>query len=111
MVATIGQGSFDECTALTSVNLPIITAIESLTFRKCENLAIVDLPNVTSIGAQAFYSSGINSLILRSDTVCTLENADAFYFTPIENGTGYIYVPSSLVDSYKNFDGWSVYAN
>ena len=111
LVTTIGQGCFDECIALSSVNLPLVTVIEPLTFRKCEGLTTVDLPVVTSIGSQAFYSSGITSLTLRSDTVCTLDNADAFYFTPIEEGVGYIYVPSDLVDSYKTANGWSTYAN
>lgn len=111
LATTVGQGAFDECSILTSVNLPLVTAIEPLTFRKCDSLATVNLPVVTSIGTQAFYSSGVTSLTLRSDTICTLENADAFYFTPIEEGTGYIYVPSNLVDSYKAADGWSTYAN
>lgn len=111
LATTIGQGAFDECTALSSVNLPLLETVEPLTFRKCEALTTVDLPVATSIGTQAFYSSGITSLTLRSSTVCTLENADAFYFTPIEYGTGYIYVPSNLVNSYKAADGWSTYAN
>lgn len=111
LVTTVGQGCFDECTTLVSVNLPLVTNIEPLTFRKCDSLSIVELPAVTSIGTQAFYDSGITSLTLSSNTVVALENADAFYFTPIENGTGYIYVPSNLVDSYKAANGWSTYAN
>ena len=34
-----------------------------------------------------------------------------FYNTAIENGTGYIYVPDSLVDSYKTATNWSTYAS
>lgn len=111
LATTVEQGAFDECSILTSVNLPLVTAIEPLTFRKCDSLTTINLPVVTSIGTQAFYSSGVTSLTLRSDTICTLENADAFYFTPIEEGTGYIYVPSNLVDSYRVAEGWSIYAN
>lgn len=111
LVETIGQGAFDECTVLSSVNFPLVTTIEPLTFRKCAALTTVNLPVVVSIGTQAFYDSGITSLTLCSNTVVNLENEDAFYFTPIENGTGYIYVPANLVDSYKAADGWSVYAN
>ena len=111
MATTIEQGAFDECVALSSVSLPLVTAIKPLTFRKCEALTMVDLPAATSIGTQAFYSSGITSLTLRSNTVVALENEDAFYFTPIEEGIGYIYVPSALVDSYKVAEGWSTYAN
>lgn len=108
---TIGQGAFDECASLSSVNFANLQDIKPLTFRKCEALSAADFPAVTNIGTQAFYSSGITSLTLRSNAVCTLENPDAFYFTPIEDGVGYIYVPSNLVDSYKTADGWSVYAN
>ena len=111
LAISVGQGSFDECSSLTSVNLPLVIAIKPLTFRKCENLTIADFESVTNIETQAFYSSGITSLTLRSNTVCTLENEDAFYFTPIEEGSGYIYVPSNLVDSYKTANNWSTYAN
>lgn len=107
----VGQGAFDECTGLSSVTLTKLQEVKPLTFRKCESLTTVDFPAVTSIGTQAFYGSGVTSLTLRSNTVVALENADAFYFTPIEAGTGYIYVPSSLVNSYKTADGWSTYAN
>lgn len=111
LATTIGQGAFDECVGLSDVNLPLVTTIEALAFRKCEDLTSADFASVTSIGTQAFYSSGITSLTLRSDTVVTLENVDAFYFTPIEEGAGYIYIPSNLVNSYKSANGWSAYAN
>lgn len=107
----VEQGAFDGCSMLSSVNFPLITIVEPLTFRKCENLTTIDLANVSNIGTQAFYNSGISSLILRSNTVVSLENKDAFYFTPIEEGTGYIYVPSELVANYKATSEWSVYAN
>ena len=110
-VTITGNGAFDECTNLSSVALTNLQEVKPLTFRKCESLTTVDLPVAANIGTQAFYSSGVTSLTLRSNTVVTLENADAFYFTPIEEGTGYIYVPSNLVDSYKTADGWSTYAN
>ena len=111
LAITVGQGCFDECTALSSVNLPLVTEVKPLTFRKCESLTVVDLPVAANIGTQAFYDSGITSLTLRSSTMVTLENEDAFYFTPIEEGAGNIYVPSNLVADYKSADGWSVYAN
>lgn len=107
----IGQGVFDECTNLSYVNLPLLENVSPLIFRKCESLTIVDFPVATTIGTQAFWSSGLASLTLRSNTVCTLENADAFYFTPIEQGAGYIYVPANLVDAYKTANNWSQYAN
>lgn len=111
LATTVSNGAFDECVTLSSVNLPLLTTVEPLTFRKCEALTTIDLPAATTIKTQAFYSSGLTSLTLRSNTVCTLKNVDALTFTPIEEGTGYIYVPSNLVDSYKTASGWNEYAN
>lgn len=110
-VTNVGNGAFDKCTNLSFINLPLLQTIQPLTFRKCEALVNVDFLNVTNIGTQAFYDSGLSSLTLRSNAVVTLEDESAFYFTPIEEGIGHIYVPSNLVDSYKNSDGWSTYAN
>lgn len=111
LVTEIGQGAFDGCQILESINTLNITTVEPLTFRYCENLTTIELNNVNVIKSQAFYNCGVTSLILKGSEVCTLENKDAFYFTPIEEGSGYIYVPASLVDSYKTADNWSIYAN
>ena len=111
LVEQVGIGAFDECLSLASIDMPLLTDVKSFTFRKCESLLFVDLSSVQSIDAQAFYSSGIETLILRSSTVCALLNSNAFSFTPIADGTGYIYVPSSIVDEYKTADGWSEYAD
>lgn len=111
LVSEISNGIFDECLALNEVNMPLITSIEELMFRKCESLTTIDLANVTYIGSQAFYSSGISRLVLRSAALVTLKSADAFYYTPIESGEGFIYVPSDLVETYKADTVWSTYAN
>jgi hypothetical protein len=42
--------------------------------------------------------------------MCTIGNKNALTGTPIANGTGYIYVPSTLVDTYKANGTWSNYA-
>lgn len=110
-VTTVENGIFDECTNLSEIHLDSLEQVPALMFRKCTALTHIDLPNVTNIGTQAFYDSGITSLTLRANTVCSLENENAFYFTPIENGTGYIYVPANLVNSYKTANGWSTYSN
>ena len=66
---------------------------------------------VTSIAATAFDTcSALTTVILRKNQVCTLANVSAFNSTPIKSGTGYVYVPSALVDSYKTATNWSTYA-
>lgn len=80
-------------------------------FRNCAKLATADFSNLTAIYGQSFSScSSLRSLILRADTVCTLDNANAFSSTPIAAGNGYIYVPQSLIEDYKNATNWSTYA-
>jgi hypothetical protein len=90
----------------------LITSIGRLAFYMCSKLATVDVPNVSSINIDAFYScGGLASVILRGEQICSLAHANVFNNTPIKSGTGYIYVPKSLVDSYKAATNWSTYAN
>ena len=112
-VQTIGSSAFENCSNLTSVDFPIATSIGGSAFYNCSNLTSVDFPAVTSISGSAFYNcSNLTSLILRkSDSICTLSNISAFNNTPIKSGTGYIYVPRALVDTYKADSKWSTYAN
>lgn len=108
----IGQNAFTTCEQLKAINLPLITNIYTETFWNCRSLTTLDFPLVTNIANRAFAScSSLTSLILRSETLCTLENVNAFNNTPIKNGTGYIYVPAALIDSYKVDNTWSTFAN
>ena len=73
---------------------------------------MADFPSATSIGNNAFNGcTKLTSLILRSETMATLSSTGALSGTPIASGTGYIYVPAALVDSYKAASNWSTYAN
>lgn len=108
---SIGNYTFYDCSALTTVGFPVATSIGSNAFYGCSNLTTVDLPTVASISANAFYNcSKLTSLILRSGVMAKLVNASAFTRTPIASGTGYIYVPATLVDSYKAANNWSTFA-
>lgn len=55
--------------------------------------------------------SALNVLIIDSETVQSLSNVNALTGTPIANGTGYVYVNDSLVDTYKTATNWSTYAD
>lgn len=110
-VRAIGNYAFQKCTALTEVCLPLVSDRIIYTFPECTNLAKADLPCVTSIGAETFSKCNtLTAVILRVDKVCTLAHTNAFRYTPIEDGTGYIYVPKALVDSYKAASNWSTFA-
>ena len=89
-----------------------VTSIRSNAFRECTSLTSADFSAVTYIGVSAFFTCSLASLILRSTTrVCTLSSKYSFSGTPIDSGTGYIYVPAALIDSYKTATNWTTYAN
>lgn len=108
---SLGSGSLQGCGQLTSVNLPLVTTIDGCTF--CNTpIQILDLPALTSIKAYGFgYIDNLHTLILRNSNICVLENTNAFVGTKIAAGTGYIYVPDNLVDSYKTATNWVTFAN
>ena len=133
IVKTIGDRAFYECSGVTSINLPLVTStgtysftrnsfskvilpsatdIGQATFYNCSSLTFVDLPVATAIPSNTFFScANLATLILRSNTMVTLDNTNAFTSTPIANNSssGFIYVPSALVDTYKADSKWSTY--
>lgn len=117
MLTEIPSRLFQDCSVL-NVYIPSVTRIWALGFLVAHAMEKLDLPSVTRIGYMAFqYTYHLVALILRADSVCDLENSDAFYRSPIDGFTtfsgamGYIYVPSALVNSYKSATNWSVYAS
>ena len=40
-----------------------------------------------------------------------MTNVNMFSGSTIESGTGYIYVPDTMVDEYKKSTNWSTYAS
>lgn len=110
-VTTIEKNAFENCKEITSAYFPALETVGNTAFKTCSKLASLDLPVVTQIGQNALNScSKLVTLILRADSVCTLSNTNAFSSTPVASGTGYIYVPALLVDSYKVATNWSTYA-
>lgn len=132
---SIGTYAFYYCTSMTRINAPKVATLNTYIFYNCDKLANVNFPLATSIPSQCFYSCGVltkadfgaaksiaasafayceslTALILRrSDAICTLANKNALTDTPIESGTGYIYVPNSLIDTYRTTaTNWSTYS-
>ena len=112
LVTDIGVYAFSSCSQLTIVSFPLVTSIGQGTFSGCSALTTADFLLVTSISHYVFQNcSNLTTLILRSKTISTLSNINAFGNTPISTGTGYIYVPRALVDTYKSATNWSTYAS
>jgi hypothetical protein len=117
--SSIDTNAFIRCIALEKVCFPALTVATGNYLNGnqgflgyCTALKYVDLPVCTTIHGYSFNgSTSLTTLILRNDAqVCTLQNINAFDSTPISEGTGYIYVPASLADSYKSATNWSTYA-
>lgn len=109
--STVYIQAFYGCKNLLEINFPACTRTVSSCFHGCSQMKKADFGTALTIASQTFaYCSALDTLILRGSTVSTLENVSALTSTPIASGTGYIYVPSSLVDSYKAATNWSTYA-
>lgn len=103
---SIGDQAFYGCRALTSVDFANATSIGNSAFNSCSALTSIDLPSATSIGSYAFFeNSHLKTIFLRSKTMCTCTG------DPSLNSSTAIYVPESLIDSYKTATYWVNYAS
>ena len=107
----IGDHAFYGCAGLTSVRIPAATLIDRYAFVNCSKLPIIDLHSATKIDNYAFsYCSALKACVVRTPTMCNISGI-AFQGSLIESGSGYIYVPRVLVDSYKEASGLQYYVN
>lgn len=134
-LTTVGFRGFSHCSVLESVNLPELTTIGTHGFNSCSKLKRVEFPKLTTLtpGDNFTYCYALEyadlglvtnlpswclanntkfvTLVLRkTDAICTLQTTNALSGTPIEKGTGYIYVPAILKNQYVQATNWSTYA-
>ena len=113
-VTSLGNYSFYNCTVLKSVNFPLATGVSQNSFYSCSALEKADFGVASTINQAGFaYCSKLTALILRkSDAICKLATAtNAFQGSAIANGTGYVYVPAALIETYKTATNWVNYAS
>jgi hypothetical protein len=112
-VTSLGSYAFYGCSELVTVKLPKLTSVSTQTWYSCTKLQHADCGNLGSIPEQTFNAcSALTELILRkTSSICTLSNVNGVNNTPIGKGTGYVYVPSALIDTYKTATNWSNYAS
>jgi len=140
-LAKIGDHVFYNCSNLQDISSQNITEINGdYIVYGCSKLENLDLSNLVKMGSDRFYylcygcqalkrvdlgnvpsrfyrynfndCKVLETLILRSSTLMALDNStNNFSGTPITNGTGYIYVPSALIEQYKTATNWSVFAD
>ena len=112
------QSAFRYCSNLTDVSIPRAPTLASYMFANCSNLSTLVLPGTTNISGSVFQSCyHLLSLYVLASTMCTLAAVNAFINTPISNYTtstggvyGSIFVPSALLDTYKNATNWKTYS-
>lgn len=130
-ITDIGISAFANCKKLQSISIPdSCKSIANSIFNGCESLSKVKLSshsninaisesmfegtlalknivlseNYTKINNRAFANSSLVSITLNSRKVVTL-GSDVFNGTSLTD----IFVPSDLVDEYKNNSSWSIY--
>lgn len=102
-VRYIGCSAFNYCINITSMTFPNCCWVENDAFNGCSNLTNLDLYSCSYIDYAAFFRCSKLNLTLRYDSVCSAE-------FPIFNYPSYnikIFVPASLVESYKTTTGWN----
>ena len=108
----IGTYAFFGCYALKSIELPECININAYAFQQCYALSFVSLTKCNNIDYGAFDTcNALYDIYLLNNNVVNLTSQDAFYNTPIQNGSGKIFVPYNLVDSYKVAPNWNYYNN
>ena len=113
-LTSIGSNAFNYAYNFNITTVPVgVTVIPSYCFYSCDKLTeLTLLGNITKIDTYAFQlCSKLTRLVLPNVTsVPTLSNKNAFSNTPFNNGYGGIYVPDSLLESFKSASNWSNFA-
>lgn len=112
LAKTIGQRALGFCDALEELSLPSCTTVDKEGLYNNTSLRVVEFcaPKV-SIGQSALYkNTALERLILRGEEMSTLGSL-GLNGSLIASGSGYIYVPSALIETYKANSGWETYAN
>ena len=118
-VKVIPVGCFRGDYTLQSPKIPgSVTSIGSMAFQGA-TFETITLPQVYQMGLSVFAKpkydgTGLKTLIMRNAVgICSLSSSSSFNNTPIGKGEdgAVIYVPDSLVDSYKQATNWSVFAD
>ena len=96
---------------ITNVLLPECKYLYDLTFQSCTSLNQVNLPVCSYIGDGAFLNCNLfSSITIGYSSICSLGGSNVFSTTQITSSTGSIYVPASLVDTYKSATNWSYFS-
>ena len=112
-VTSIGGTAFYGCTGLTSITIPnSVTTIGDGAFYRCTGLTSISIPaSVTSIGRSAFsYCSGLTDIYaLRTDPAAY--NCSAYAFYEVSATLPTLHVPIGSKEAYAATAPWSNFKN
>lgn len=109
---TVSSLAFISCYSLANIYFPRLEYIGTSAFAKCSALQVASFPRLKSIGMSAFSDcSSLSSLYLMGSTYVSITNSMVFYGTPFYSSSGTIFVPESMVDTYKTMQYWSYFSN
>lgn len=106
------------------LSIPKLTAVPQNGLRDVQYMNYCDIGNASSIASGGFYGCrALKQLVMRSETMVTLENTSAFTTCYCILGTknaghnpngeilGFFYVPRALISEYLADSLWSTYPN
>jgi hypothetical protein len=125
LVSSIYTTTFSGCTSLNTVSpFTECAYVAGNAFNNCNYISVLSFPKLKSFQGTAYNTSTfykcyrLLSLYLLSNAVVTLGNSGIFNSTPIAGYTNYtsgvygsIYVPSSLLTSYKAATNWTYFSD
>ena len=113
-------GMFGGCSSLENVNLSninthLVTTMSAM-FANCKSLKKLDISSFTSEkltnnANMLGNCSNLSTLIINNNQLFKMTNVSMVSNTPIASGTGYVYVPDDMVETYKSATNWSDYSS
>ena len=111
---------FNGCKKLNKINVSSfntsnVTYFTNM-FALCENLTEIDISTfdtskASSTNGMFSYCKNLKKVIINNSSVFKMTNTTMLSNTPIASGTGYVYVPDNLIETYRQSTNWSTYAN
>ena len=115
-----GYANFQACYQLTTISLPKVTYIYAYQFRNCSALSTISFPLLETFSyAAGMFSNckNLRSIYLMSTSVVFLSQSTIFNSSPVVASSylsgvyASIYVPTSLLASYKTHSMWSWFSD
>jgi hypothetical protein len=109
-----GSCIFANCPDLREVHIDESSfVVQPMMFMGCNELSEITLGDCFLVTSECFAECAKLNVVRIKKTTGVINNTSSNIFrgTPIESGTGYIYVPRALLNDYKAEESWSTYAS